>query len=207
MKGIETKPVSTILIPLSSEMSHFPPIFWPASMPHQSSIKQYSQEHRAWIQDGKKFRNIKSSKAFIWPKDGKNGSKWGRVKDILQDKGPDIHIAISADKMDYMRNRQHKSRWSGWTCLDDRDLDLSMSPKKWAPWTNNGALGGRAPGLSYDFRTRKYGKANKYTWTDAKWQPEPNAQHMFPEALRSFSGNWYQDQHYVPLYRRYPNWY
>lgn len=187
-------------------MAQCPPIFYPATMPRKSSVKEYSREHRAWIQDGRKYRNIKSSKAFIWPKDGRNGSKWGRLKDILQDKGPDIHIAISADKMDYMQNRQRRSRWSGWTCLDDRDTDLSMSSKKYAPWTSNGALGGRAPGLSYDFRTRKYGKANKYTWTDVKWQQEPSAQHTYPEALRSFHGNWYQDQHYVPLVNRYGYW-
>ncbi|KZM28405.1 uncharacterized protein EKO05_0004864 [Ascochyta rabiei] len=176
-------------------------------MPYTSSIKEYSREHRAWIQDGKKYRNTKSSKAFIWPKDGRNGSKWGRMKDILQDKGPDIHVAISAEKMDYMKNRQHKSRWSGWNCLDDGDVDLAMSSKKYAPWTSNGALGGRAPGLSYDFRTRKYGKANKYTWTDVKWQPEPNTQHAYPEAVRSFHGDWYQDIHYIPLMRRYGPWF
>ena len=88
------------------------PMFHMAHVPHNSRIKEYSRDHLTWIQDGKKFRNVKSSKAFIWPKDGRNGSKWGRMKDILQDKGPDIHIAISADKMDYMKNRQQKSGWS-----------------------------------------------------------------------------------------------
>lgn len=172
-------------------------------MPYEPRPKEYSREHRAWIQNGKKYRNIKSSKAFIWPKDGRNGSKWGRMKDVLQNQGPDIHVAISADKMDYMRNRQHKSRWSEWTCLDDRHEDFSMDSERFAPWTHNGALGGRAPGVSYDFRTRKYGKANKATWTDVKWQPEPNAQHVYPEALRSFHGKWHQDLHYTPLRRHY----
>ncbi|KAF3036053.1 hypothetical protein E8E12_005010 [Didymella heteroderae] len=173
-------------------------------MPYNSNIKEYSQNHRAWIQDGKKFRGIKSQKAFIWPKDGRNGSKWGRIKDILQDKGPDIHIAISADRMDYMKNRQHKSRWAGWTCLNGRDRDVSMSSVKYAPWTHNAALGGRAPGLNYDFRTRRYGKANSQTWTDVKWQPESNGKHLFPEAFRSFYGDWYQDNNYIPLIERYP---
>ncbi|KAJ4334720.1 hypothetical protein N0V87_006629 [Didymella glomerata] len=180
------------------------PVFHPTTMPYNTNIKEYSRDHRAWVQDGNKFRGIKSHKAFIWPKDGRNGSKWGRMKDILQDKGPDIHIAMSADKMDYMKNRQHKSRWADWTCLDNRDRDVSMSSVKYAPWTHNGALGGRAPGLSYDFRTRKYGQANPKTWTDIKWQPEPNGKHMFPEALRSFYGDWYQDNNYIPLTKRYP---
>ena len=79
-----------------------------------------------------------------------------------------------------------------------------MLSKKYAPWTHNGALGGRAPGLSYDFRTRKYGKPNKFTWTDVKWQQESNAKHMYPEAFRSFCGDWYQDQRYIPLTRRHP---
>ncbi|KAJ4382162.1 hypothetical protein N0V86_002493 [Didymella sp. IMI 355093] len=173
-------------------------------MPHRSNIKEYSRDHRAWIQDGKKFRGIKSHKALIWPKDGRNGSKWGRMKDILQDKGPDIHIAISADKMDYMKNRQHKSRWADWTCLDNRDRDVSMSSVTYAPWTHNGALGGRAPGLSYDFRTRKYGTADRHTWTDVKWQPEPNCKNLYPEAFRSYYGDWYQDRNYIPLIRHYP---
>ncbi|KAJ4316315.1 hypothetical protein N0V94_005524 [Neodidymelliopsis sp. IMI 364377] len=179
-------------------MAQYLPAFYPAIMPYRAPVKEYSREHRAWIQNGRKFRNIKSSKAFIWPKDGRNGSKWGRMKDILQDKGPDIHVAISADKMDYMTNRQRRSRWSGWTCLDDRNPDLALSSKKYAPWTNNAALGGRAPGLSYDFRTRKYVKADEGTWTDASWQQEPNAQHTYPEAVRNFYGGWFQDRNYDP---------
>lgn len=94
------------------------------------------------------------------------------MKDILQDKGPDIHITLSANKMEYMNNRQTRSRWSDWTCIDDRDKDLSMSSEKYAPWTHSFVLGGRSPGQSYDYRTRKYGHPDKYTWTDAKWQPE-----------------------------------
>jgi len=186
-------------------MDYHIPEFFPAIMPHRSNVKEYSQDHRAWIQDGKKFRGIKAQKAFVWPKDGRNGSKWGRMKDILTDIGPDIHITMSADKMDYMKNRQSRSRWAGWTCLDDRDRDVAMS-SRYAPWIHNAALGGRKPGLSYDFRTRKYGKHNKFTWTDVKWQPEPNGKHVYPEAFRSVTGDWYQDDHYVPLIRRYGGW-
>lgn len=177
-------------------------------MPYRGDVKEYSQDHRAWIQDGKEFRGIKSHKAFIWPKDGRNGSRWGRMKDILQGKGPDIHIAISADKMDYMVNRPSRSRWSDWTCLDDRyeAQDLAMSSAKYAPWTRNCALGGRNERLSYDFRTRRYGKHNKYTWTDVQWQPEPNRTRVYPEAFRSLAGDWYQDEHYIPLTRRRPHW-
>lgn len=181
-------------------------MFYPAVMPHRSNPKEYSRDHRAWIQDGKKYRGIKSQKAFIWPKDGRNGSKWGRMKDILADRGPDIHITMSADKMDYMKNRQSRSRWAGWTCLDDRDKDLAISSKKYAPWTHNFALGGRRSDFSYDFRTRRYGKHNNFTWTDAKWQPEPNGEYVYPEAIRSFTGDWYQDERYVPLIRRYGDW-
>lgn len=181
-----------------------PTVFHRATMPYNAKIKEYSRDRRAWIQDGKKSPGIKSHKAFVWPRDGRNGSKWGRMKDILQDKGPDIHIAISADRMDYMKNRQHKSCWAEWTCLDNRDRDVSMSSVKYAPWTHNRALGGRAPGLSYDFRTRKYGKANPQTWTDVRWQPEPNNIHVFPEALRSFYGDWYQDDNSIPLIKSCP---
>lgn len=176
------------------------------AMPHRSNIKEYSRDHRAWIQDGKKYRGIKSHKAFIWPKDGKNGSNWGRMKDILSNQGPDIHITMSADKMDYMQNRQRRSRWADWTLLDDRDEDLSMSSRRYAPWTHTAALGGRDRRLRYDFHTRKYGRPNPDIWTDVKWQPEPNRDRIHPEAYRNLTGDWYQDNHYVPLIRRHVHW-
>lgn len=187
-------------------MAYHLPVFHPTTLPHRSNIKEYSRDHRDWIQDGKKFRGNKSQKAFVWPRDGRNGSKWGRMKDILQDKGPDIHVTLSAEKMDYMKNRQSKSRWSDWTYLDDRDKDLSISSDKYAPWTHKALLGGRAPGQRYDFRTRKYSNPNRYTWTDAKWQSEPNDEHIYPEAFRSLTGDWYQDDHYIPLIRRGAYW-
>jgi hypothetical protein len=142
---------------------------------------------------------VKTSKAFVWPKDGRNGTTWGRFKDILQNKGPDIYLTINADKQDYIHNRPLKDRWAGYARFDDVDGSWPFSSKL-APWTQKGILGGRMPGLKYDFRTRKYGVPSPRMWTNAVWQPEPrkNKHNRYPEAYCDINGDWFQDYHYVP---------
>jgi hypothetical protein len=124
---------------------------------------------------------------------------WGRFKDIIKGQGPDMYLTINADKHDYMKNRPTRAQWSGWKHLDDEGLQpypLNKTPK----WTPIDILGGRSPGKSYDFRTRKYARPNRYTWTDAVWQPEPrkNKYNRYPEAVRDVRGEWYQNPHYLP---------
>jgi hypothetical protein len=178
---------------------HHVPFFYPVPLPHRSRPAEYNPGLGGWYQDGRRVQNVKPSRVFIWPKDGRNGSSWGRIKDILQNKGPDIHIAISASKNDHMHNRQRRPRWSGHTRLDSRGPDSSIS-SACAPWTRNAGLGGRTPGLSYDFRTRRYIRPDPDMWTDAKWQAEPNAQHVYPEAVRDDCGVWWQDNYYSPVW-------
>jgi hypothetical protein len=179
---------------------HYPRQFFETDQDYRHPPAEFCPVQKKWFQDGRKLRNVKASKAFVWPKDGRNGTSWGRFKDILKDRGPDIYLALNADKLDYMRNRPVRARWAGHTNLDDTDLGISLNSAKYAPWTNKGVLGGRSKGLSYDFRTRQYGTPNKYTWTDAVWQPEPriNKSNPYPEAVRDIYGGWYQDAHYLP---------
>ncbi|KAH7380624.1 hypothetical protein BKA66DRAFT_419826 [Pyrenochaeta sp. MPI-SDFR-AT-0127] len=157
---------------------------------------------RGWFQDGRKLRNIKASKAFIWPKDGKNGTKWGRMKDVLLNRGPDIFVAFGADKGDCVSNRPTRAQWSGHVNLDDRGLAHSFNERKFAPWTTDGLFGGRMPGLSYDFRTRKHCIPHRRMWTDVRWQSEPrrDRSNPYPEAVRMSDGRWYQDYEYMPQF-------
>jgi hypothetical protein len=170
--------------------------------PHRHRAAEWCPIRRKWIQDGRILRDVKASKAFVWPKDGKNSTTWGRLKDILKNQGPDIYLTMNADKHDYMQNRPLRGRWAGHSNLDGLDVDrpYPMGSEKYAPWTMKGILGGRMPGLAYDFRTRKYEVPHRFMWTDALWQPDPrkNKHNLYPEAFRDIYGQWFQDSHYLP---------
>lgn len=145
---------------------------------------------------------MKATKAFVWPKDGKNVTSWGRFKDILRNQGPDMYVTFNAEKHDYMHNRPTRATWSCQTTLDDRDVGnvYTFGSKKPAPWVKKGILaGGREWGKSYDFRTRKFDYPNRYTWSDAVWQTGPwkNKYNPYPEAVRNIYGQWFQDDHYL----------
>ena len=161
-----------------------PPLFEPVNFPWRRQVPEYS-EGIGWWQDGHRRHNVKTHKHFIWPKDGKNGNTWGRWKDILHGTGPDIHIAISADKMDYMWNRQTRSRWSRHTNLDNRGPDTTL--KYEFPWASR-----RGSSKCYDFRTRRYRRPHHGMWTDALWPEEPNNNVVYPYALRDIMGEWWQ---------------
>lgn len=182
-----------------------PPLFEPAvdGFRHQTARYNCNPGQRAWYQDGRRLRPVKTSKAFIWPKDGKNGSSWGRLKDIFRNDGPDIYVTFGARPTDCVLNRPPRSQWAGHPQLDDRGMTCSFNSQKFAPWTKTGMLGGREHGLSYDFRTRKHSKPNRWMWTDAIWQQEPYTNrkwNSYPEALRTVNGLWYQDAQYLPQY-------
>jgi hypothetical protein len=160
------------------------------------------------MQDGRKLRNVKATNALVWPKDGRRSTTWGRFKDILQNKGPDMYLTINADKHDYMHNRPTRARWAGHTNIDDRALENSwtFNSRKYAPWVGKTMLSGRRSDLNYDFRTRKYQVENAFTWTDATWHPEPRKNkrnlnsypYLYPEAVRDIYGEWYQNYNYMP---------
>jgi hypothetical protein len=156
---------------------------------------------RGWYQDGRKLRHVKASKAFVWPKDGKNGSFRGRIRDIFNNEGPDMYVAFGARKTDCVSNRPRRSQWAEHAHLHDPSRPFSFSSQKFAPWTRNGMLGGRDHGESYGFRTREYTKPHLGMWTDAIWQPEPykNSEwNSYPQAWRGWDGQWFQDAQYLP---------
>jgi hypothetical protein len=181
---------------------HFPHAFQQVHQGHKHRPAKWCHDRRKWVQDGRILQNVKASKAFVWPKDGRNDSTWGRFKDILQSKGPDMFVTMGAEKHDIMYNRPARADWAGWYLPGDMRWDSSspFSARKHAPWTSNGLLGGRKEALPYDFRTRQYAAPNRRTWTNAIWQPEPrlNKSNPYPDALRDIAGRWFQDEHYVP---------
>lgn len=161
--------------------------FRPAIYPKQTWRRpgEY-REGVGWIQDAHKRRVKKPHYHFIWPKDGKNGSKMGRLRDIATGRGPDMHVTISADKMDYMANRQNRSRWARHTNLDDRGPDGILSYE--LPWVRPHRR--HRPDLRYDFGTRTYRRADHSMMTDARWYDVPRKQFPYPRAWRDIYGDW-----------------
>ena len=179
-------------IPLLDPWRHNGPAQYFRGLPHLRN---------GWYHDNRKLHDVKSSKAFIWPKDGRKGTKLGRFKDILQGKGPDIFVTCAADPKDFVAKRPSRAQWTRHTHLDGPHQP-GFSASKFAPWTEGGMLsGGRSRKEAYDFRTRKYVKRYPGMWTDALWQSEPYKNrdyNTFPEAIRHMDGIWWQDAQHLP---------
>ncbi|KAH6857286.1 hypothetical protein BKA58DRAFT_325530 [Alternaria rosae] len=157
---------------------------------------------RGWYQDDRKLHDVKASKAFIWPKDGRNGSRWGRMKDVFNNEGPDMYVAFGARKSECVSNRPRKSQWAGHYHLNGPHQPFSFNSSKYSPWTRDDMLGGRDKGKSYDFRTREYTDPSLDMWTNAVWQPEPYGNrewNCYPKAMRDYFGEWHHDCQYLPL--------
>ena len=73
-----------------------------------------------------------------------------------------------------------------WTELGDREPDGALAYRP--PWV----LFFRGQEKKYDFRTRKYGRPKWDTWTDARWQEEPNEDFYYPYVLRDLDGKWWE---------------
>jgi hypothetical protein len=179
----------------------YPQKYFPAFGPYVRPAAEWDSERKRWVQDGRRLHKLKSSYAFVWPKDGKRGSTFGRVKDILQNRGPDIYLTKNADKLDYMANRPARDRWAGWPEFlnpSDPKTFNSMNSMRYAPWVRKGMLGGRSPGESYDYRTRKYDIPHSGMWTEAVWGQMEATKNYGPEAVRDFNGSWRQDPQWYP---------
>ena len=122
----------------------------------------------------------KRGSQFVWPRDKPHSSIFGRWKELLSDKGPDIWVTRRGS------DGPHRPVWSGW-----------RTPHPQIPgepyWDNLGykyvdepngpdlpLARGRSPDKKYNFRTRKYEYPDIHTWTDVK----------------------YCDQHRIPIYQR-----
>jgi hypothetical protein len=146
-----------------------------------------------WLQDERRKRVRKPHYHFIWPKDGQNGSKWSRAKDILTGKGPDIHVTVSANKMDYMHHRHRKETWGNHLNIDDRRHEPLATLQ--APWANRFR---RDPNFRYDFLTRTYRRPDRHMMTDAIWKEGVSRKQCpFPRAFRDSNGDWWDHDPYA----------
>jgi hypothetical protein len=152
--------------------------------PNRQRPAEYLGPGRGWWQGGQHRRVRKPHYAFIWPKDGRNGSNFGRMKDILSGKGPDMFVSVSVDKEDYMFNRPRRSRWAKQTELDDRDW--TPNPKN-PPWVREAR-----EGKKYDFATRTYRYPDWKMFSDAYWYNTSSKKFPWPRAWRDMDGGWIQ---------------
>ncbi|KAL9094663.1 MAG: hypothetical protein Q9165_002932 [Trypethelium subeluteriae] len=161
-------------------MAHFP-VLQPWEPPH------VYHDGYSWVQEGPlgptPVHNIKPKYEWVWPKDGKRGSKFGRMADILERKGPGIFIAAHGDKRDKQWNRPSRDEWSNWNYLDP-----------WFPSPNFFNLTNfhQNPYKAYDFRQRRYKYPKFNHWTDVRWRPGAREKDKNPRAKRDVFGQWYE---------------
>ncbi|KAF2761402.1 hypothetical protein EJ05DRAFT_497953 [Pseudovirgaria hyperparasitica] len=159
-----------------------------------------------WVQNGVPLRKFKPHHAMVWPKDGKNGSKWGRMKDILGDKGPDIYMTTSGHAGMAKDHRPLRSHWSQWEYMEDvpserdprlNDPNFDNNNLRPAPWVK---LYQKRPYQRYDFRSRRYGSVNPLTYSDAVWRGS-NDKRRWPIAARwrGYDGTYSQ-------WQEFPHW-
>ena len=171
--------------------------FRPTRAPWIDRPARFHRGH-GWEMNGVPIKVEKKHYHFIWPKDGRNGSRWGRVKDIFTGKGPDIHCTVGANKMDYMFHRPRKNHWSLHADLGPRDPSCSLPP--WSEGIQDTREDSR---LKYDFRTRRFVKPYHGMWTDARWPEEPWENTEEPVAWKDVYNIWWQNPIHFPPPRPY----
>jgi hypothetical protein len=146
------------------------------------------RRHKRWNEPDPYLQKCgRGNLAFVWPRDGKRNTTSGRLADIASGKGPDIFV---------MRNgaRPLRSSWANRrpTSTHDPDFGIPDDTRGSMPWAR------RYGEDKYDFRTRKYGRDNRYTWADAYWKQatgkkgERQSKQNFPMAYKCNHGRWYQ---------------
>ncbi|KAF2097023.1 hypothetical protein NA57DRAFT_77274 [Rhizodiscina lignyota] len=137
--------------------------------------------------------------ALIWPKDGKRGTRLGRLADILTNSGPDIFVATHRGR-GLGWDAPTRSQWSRWDFLDRPEND---------PWAFNAVIGDgprdrgigkpfwharRGAAQKYDFRTRKWKDGHEGMWSDVKWETGAKTKDQIPRRFRTPDGWWFTPQ-------------
>ncbi|KAL8951619.1 MAG: hypothetical protein Q9222_002419 [Ikaeria aurantiellina] len=112
--------------------------------------------------------NREARRQVVWPRDKKQkgAHTWGRFKDVLTGKGPDMYANKQGD------TGPHKTVWSGWGYGWDQlpdNMGYADDRDGWPYGPKHGPLGYRSPGKVYDFRKREYTTPHDRVWSDVKW--------------------------------------
>lgn len=138
----------------SSDSSDEDPLYRPSRPPRRPNS--------SWRQDNRW--------QFVWPND-KHRGLWGRWKDILTNKGPDIFVA------EQHTHQPEKPIWSNWKTPGHQYPD---DPRpRWdnygKPFRQDKEFTGffgcqrRDPDSKYDYATRRYRRPDDNVWSDAEW--------------------------------------
>lgn len=191
-------------------MAYYPPDYRRVGLNNDgrmppAEVVQFSTKSKpVWFQGDAQRRVKKPYYHLVWPKD-KNRGMFGRLKDVLQNKGPDIYLSVSARKNEYSTNRPLHGRWSNWPLLDPRITgsisDLWPGQHKFSGpcWVSNSKVFGRDANKRYNFQTRKYEDEHPGMWTDAIWQG-PHKDSNWPDQYRNRRGLWLQDDNWDPSF-------
>ena len=159
--------------------------FFPVVQPWEPPHTYY--DGFSWVKEGPDgptpLPNFKPKYEWVWPKDGKRGSKLGRVADILQGKGPGVFISAYGDKRDKLWSRPSREQWSNWHHLDP----WHPQPNYFLPTNFH-----QNPFKSYDFHGRRYKYPQHHHWTDVRWPPGAKTKDRIPNSKRDVFGQWWQ---------------
>ncbi|KAF2425240.1 hypothetical protein EJ08DRAFT_404064 [Tothia fuscella] len=134
-----------------------------------------------WIHENRRVprhaNGTSRRKQFVWPSDGKRKGTWGRWKDLMEGKGPDIYVAGQ-------NQRPSRDEWKN-RIQDDFIFNDAVRPAH--------RFAKRAGDKHYDFRTRRYRRdyPDRVNWADAIWPRWDADQYDHPLAYRCEHGDWY----------------
>ncbi|MCJ1486523.1 hypothetical protein MMC06_006700 [Schaereria dolodes] len=113
---------------------------------------------------------------WVWPRDKRQtGARtWGRFKDVLTGKGPNIWVSHRGTK------DPTRPLWSEWRDYDN--LGYPNRLEKERPGRTD------IKGRSYDFKSRTYRRPQPGIWSDAKWSYWKNGGHYDARYVRGSDG-------------------
>ena len=125
----------------------------------------------------------KSGSQFVWPRDKPHRSMWGRWRDVLTSKGPDVWVTRRGS------DGPHRPVWSGWRGPAWDNLGYKYVDEPDGP--DLPLASGRDPLAKFNFKTRRFERLNPGMWTDVKYCKK----HRKPIWIRRINkeDDWYND--------------
>ena len=131
----------------------------------------------------------KRGSQFVWPRDKPHNSIWGRWKDVLTFKGPDVWVTRRGS------DGPHRPVWSGWRGPAWDNLGYKYVDEPDGP--DQPLAFGRDPLKKFNFKTRRFERFHDGMWTDVKYCRE----HREPIYTRGVDpeDDWY-NQHFEQIH-------